>query len=79
MSFSDNGLGLKIFLTKEIDRLRENVKKSLEMNEIKADSTMLEKTNKVLNLIESFKTKPIDQEILGQVLKIQNLAKEIEN
>jgi len=79
MSFSDNGLGLKIFLTQEIDRLRENVKKSLEMNEIKVDSTMLEKTNKVLDLIESFKTKPIDQEVLGQVLKIQNLANEIEN
>jgi len=79
ISFSDNGLGLKIFLTKEIDRLREGVQKSLKMGEIKSDSNMLEKTKNVLNLIEEFKNKPFDKEMVNQILKIQNLLKEIEN
>ena len=79
MSFSDNSLGLKIFLTKEIDRLRESVQKSLNIDEIKSDSNMSERTKNVLNLIEEFKNKPLDKEMVNQVLKIQNLVKEIQD
>ena len=79
MSFSDNGLGLKVFLTKEIDRLREGVQKSLDIDEIKSDSKMSDKTRNVLNLIEEFKNKPLDKDMVNQILKIQNLVQEIKN
>ena len=39
---------------------------------------MVKKTKEVLNVIEGFKKKKIDKEIVKQVLKIQNLVKEIE-
>jgi len=79
MSFSDNGLGLKVFLTKEIDRLREGIQKSLDMKEIKSDSEMSDKTKYVLTLIEGFKNKPLDKDMVNQILKIQNLVKEIQD
>ena len=40
---------------------------------------MVEKTKKVLGIIESFKDRPFDKEMLTQVLKIQNLVKEIKS
>ena len=39
---------------------------------------MVNKTKEVLNIIEGFKKKNVDREVVSQVLKIQNLVKEIE-
>ena len=77
-SFIDNGIELKIFLNEEISRLRNAINHSLESNEIKTDLNMVNKTKEVLNIIEGFKKKNIDREVVSQVLKIQNLVKEIE-
>ena len=78
-SFSDNGIQLKIFLNEELGRLKKLVERSTRQEEVQADSDMIEKTKKVLNIIESFKSKPFDKEMLTQVLKIQNLAREIKS
>ena len=78
-SFNDNGIQLKLFLNEELGRLKKLVEKSLRQEEINEDSEMIEKTKKVLNVIEGFKSKPFDKEMLTQVLKIQNLAKEIKS
>jgi hypothetical protein len=78
-SFNDNGVQLKIFLNEELGRLKKLVKRSINQEEIKDDSEMVEKTNKVLNIIESFKSKPFDKEMLTQILKIQHLTQEIKN
>jgi len=78
-SFSDNGIQLKIFLNEELGRLKKLVERSTRQEEVQADSDMIEKTKKVLNMIESFKSKPFDKEMLTQVLKIQNLAREIKS
>ena len=40
---------------------------------------MLEKTNQILEMLESFKAKPLDKDMLTQILKIQDLTKEIES
>ena len=40
---------------------------------------MTEKTKNVLNLIEEFKNKPLDKDMVNQILKIQNLVKEIQD
>jgi len=78
-SFNDNGIQLKIFLNEELGRLRKVVKESIELEEINSDSDMLEKTNKVLDIIEEFKNKPFNKEMLTQILKIQTLTREIKN
>ena len=78
LSFSDNGVGLKVFLNEEIGRLKKVLSTSLKMNEIKQDEDMVEKTNRVLNILEEFKNKKINKDSLMQVLKIQELAREIE-
>ena len=51
---------------------------SLEMEEVKNDSRMIEATNEILKVIEGFKKSPINEEMIKKVLKIQNLAKEIQ-
>jgi len=78
-SFDDHGIQLKIFLNEELGRLKSLVQGSLNNEEIKTDSEMIEKTKKVLNIIENFKSKPFDKEMLTHVLKIQTLAKEIQS
>ena len=78
LSFSDNGVGLKVFLNEEIGRLKKVLSTSLKMNEIKQDEDMVEKTNRVLNILEEFKNMKINKDSLMQVLKIQELAREIE-
>ena len=77
-SFVDNGIELKLFLNEEITRLKNIVKESLSMQEVKDDEEMKTKTNKVLEIIEDFKKHKIGKELVEKILKIQNLVKEIE-
>ena len=76
-SFADNGIELKMYLNEEYGRLSEEVKRSLDIKEIKEDTLMTEKANQVLSIIETFKERPIDNEMLEQTLRIQQLVREI--
>lgn len=77
-SFSDNGTSLKAFLNEEISRLRLVVGAALEnLSEIKADPVMTENTRKVIGVLDGFKERQIDSEYLSEVLKIQQLAREV--
>ena len=78
VSFSDDSLSLSIYLNEEIGRLKQVVHSSLEMEEVKNDPRMFEATNEVLNTIENFRNNPVNQAMIKQILKIQNLAKEIQ-
>ena len=78
-SFSDNGIDLKVFLSDELPRLKEALEKSLDFQEVSADQSMKEGTEKVLNMIESMKKRNIDNTFIHDVLKIQNLVREIES
>lgn len=77
-SFSDNGIELKIFLNEEVPRLHKVVSESANLPEIKSDKDMLEKTNQVISMLEEVSRKKIDKETVYDILKIQNLAKEIQ-
>jgi len=79
MSFSDNGTGLKIFLNEEIGRLRKVIEESLTLEEIAADTRMVSKTKAVLEKIDSYKTMPVDKVLVGEVMKIQMLVKEVQS
>ena len=76
-SFKDSGLEFKIFLNEEIARLKEEIKESLNVENIKNDPEMISKTENVLKVLEDFKGQYITEGLLKKVLKIQQLAKEI--
>ena len=76
-SFVDNGIDIKIYLNEELSRLYNVIEESAKHEEIKNDNDMTSSTKDVLTLIESFKDKPIDKNMVSSVLKIQNLVYEI--
>ena len=77
-SFSDNGLELKIFLNEEVGRLKQELKKAMEQDVIKSDKNLVEKTQKVYDILENCADREIDTEIVETVLKTQELLKEME-
>jgi hypothetical protein len=76
-SFSDGGLELKIFLNEEIARLKNVISNSLSTKEISEDKRMSLNTNKVLGILDSFRERPLDEQSLKKILKIQELAREV--
>ena len=69
-SFSDNGLGLKMFMNEELGRLKEECD---QLNEGKwADKIKLIKQK-----LEDFKKKPLTEEVVKDVFHIQQLLSEI--
>ena len=76
-SFSDNGLELKVFLSEEIPRLFKKVNESLECSEIKSDKEMTSKTEQVLEILKTSADRKLDNDFVHDILKIQNLVKEL--
>jgi hypothetical protein len=77
-SFSDDGLELKVYLNEELGRLKETLNTAQSVEEIASDEEMQIKTKKVSALIESFGTRPVDDPMIESVLKLQQLASEIQ-
>jgi len=73
-SFVDNSVEFKMYLNEEIKRLKEEVRKAKASNLISADADMLQKTEKIIEKLDSFKNTQIDE--LSTVLKVQSLVKE---
>ena len=73
-SFSDNGLDLKIYLNDELGRIKDtlNEQKSNIGEELKT------KVDSILSLIDGYKGQMINENMLKQILKIQELAREIQ-
>ncbi len=76
-SFADNGLSLKVYLNEEIERLKSVVKESLSLIEIKSDPRMLTNAKSVLEILDTFGNKPLDESGVKRILKIQSLAREV--
>lgn len=76
VSFSDNGLSLKIYLNEELERIKGQIAECAKINEISSDSSMLAKTNKIMERLELFKQKEFDQQMLSELLKIQYFVNE---
>ena len=49
------------------------------MEEIFTDEKMVEKTKKVLHILEGFRTAAPDQEVISKILNIQELVREIKS
>ena len=66
-------------MNEEIGRLKKALTTSKEDEDIANDSQMIEKADKVLKLLENFTTRNIDNDMIMDVLRIQNLARELDN
>jgi hypothetical protein len=76
-SFSDNGLQLKLYLNEEVGRLKNEINKSLLIEEFVADPQMNFKAREVLSILDSYKTVKPNKEMVRQVGQIQSLVSEI--
>lgn len=77
VSFQDNDVGLKIYLSEEISRLCEQINKHKSDDYLKEDQSMSEKVATILDILESFKEKTIDTGLVEDVLRIQQLVHEM--
>lgn len=75
-SFSDNGLELKAYLNEEIGEIRSKITDLMEDKKL-CDEQMTGSVKKVLTILESHKDNPIDDEMLKDILKFQDLVKEM--
>lgn len=76
LSFSDNGLSLKVFLNEELERVKKELVKCSQVEEIKKEPMLVEKTNKIMEKLELFREKSFDQEMLFDLLRIQHFVNE---
>jgi hypothetical protein len=74
-SFSDNGLGLKVFMNEELGRLKEEMQLIIESPN--ATEVYKERGNKVLLKLEQFSQTPITEEMVKDIFYIQDLIGEI--
>ena len=75
----DNNLEFQIYLNTEIGRLKEEVTAAKATKEFAEDREMLQKADQVLDLLENFSQKPLEDMDLKKILKVQELAREIKN
>tara|TARA_A100001391_G_scaffold45353_1_gene26678 strand:+ start:288 stop:1118 length:831 start_codon:yes stop_codon:yes gene_type:complete len=79
--FISSGIGgdleFQMYLNDEIGRLKEEVSTAKTTKEFTEDNDMLDKANQVLDILEGFSQKPLEDGDLKKILKIQELAKEI--
>jgi len=73
-SFADNGLELKVYLNKEIARLKENLQFAISNYE---DKLVVDRLQRVMNVVESFKDKTINRNLIEKVLGVQSLIGEL--
>jgi len=76
-SFNDNLIELNIYLNDEISRLKTELKKSLNIKEIQADAQMKINASKVIEMLESYKNKKPDAQMVKEVIKVQSLVQEL--
>ena len=77
VSFVDNALDLKSYLNEEIARLKIALEEAKTNQEIKSDTDMVFKTDKVLNRLNEFSKQPLSDNLLLTVMKTQQLVREI--
>ena len=79
--FISSGIGgdleFQMYLNDELGRLKEEVSTAKTKKEFTEDNDMLDKANQVLDILEGFSQKPLEDGDLKKILKIQELAKEI--
>lgn len=76
VSFGANDADFRVYLVTELQRLHSEVKKSLNLGEVRDDPEMLQNTKSVLDIIENTKVSLVDAPQLKRILKLQSLVRE---
>ena len=77
-SFSDNGLEMKYYINEEISNLKTKLDSSKNLDYIVEDNDLKVKIDEVYSLLDSYKDKEVDTDLLEIILKTQLLVDEIE-
>jgi len=77
-SFADNGIDFKIFMNEELGRLKEELSNARKLQELETNAEMLEKTERVLEFVDSFRERELDEQSIEKILKIQKLVRELQ-
>ncbi len=78
-STKENSTELKSFIYDEMERLEETLHGSFKKQEIECDDDLKIGLKKVVEIFNEIKTKPMDDKLLLDILKIQSLAAELES
>jgi len=73
-SFSDNGLGLKVFVNEEVRSLKSELSSKLSKIE---SVERKEKLEKVVEVLEGFKNNPLNEKMIKKLFFIQDLMEEL--
>ena len=76
-SFSDNGLGLKCFMNEEVGRLKSALEVALSDKLISENKEYSNNLNRVVEKLDSFKSTPINEEMVRSLFYIQDLVAEV--
>ena len=68
---------MKNFLNEELVRVSNKLKEASLVEVIKQDEVMIEKTNKLITKLESYRGIPPSEEVISTVLKTQQIVKDI--
>ena len=63
-------------INEEIGRLKLEVNTLMELENVKEDTELFRKTSKVLEILESYRSRTIDEGMIKEILKIQSLVQE---
>ena len=74
-SFSDNGLGLKVYMNEEVGRLKEKINTLLVKSSFSDDYN--QKFNKILEKLNDFSNRRIDENMVQDTFYIQDLLAEV--
>ena len=75
---SDDGIiELFTYLNEEVGRLKKEIKISINNPEFVEDGEMAHKVREILTLLESYKNKNVDKQMIEEVIKIQSLVHEM--
>lgn len=77
-SFSDNGLSLKHYLNEQVTELKQKMKSIKDRGEFQQDE-IKEKFDNVIDKLDSYKDKQVDDVLVTEVLMIQQLVREMDN
>ena len=65
-------------MNEELGRLKEELSNARKLQELETNADMLQKTERVLEFVESFKERELDEQSIEKILKIQKLVRELQ-
>lgn len=78
-SFGPQSIDFKIYLNDELGRLKESVRHFINETQATSDVETLDGTQKVLTELESYSSRQINEGLIRNILKIQQLVQELES